>query len=83
MRARHTQVRPQCRAITSKALVNRARMKVVKMKLTKFLFVIPGCVLRLAIADRQGAGPESILTMVVMDSGFARSATKLTSQLCR
>ena len=36
MHARHTQVLLQCRAITSKALVNRTRMKVVKMKLTKF-----------------------------------------------
>ena len=36
MRARHTQARLQYPAITSKALVNRTRMKVVKMKLTKF-----------------------------------------------
>ena len=36
MRGCHTQARPQCRAITSKALVNRTRTKVVKMKLTKF-----------------------------------------------
>ena len=42
MHARHTQVRLQCRAITSKALVNRARMKVVKIALIK-TFVIPGC----------------------------------------
>jgi hypothetical protein len=34
MRARHTQARLQCRAITSKALVNRARMKVVNIALT-------------------------------------------------
>src|SRR5438270_10406779 len=36
MTARHTQGRRQFPAITSKALVNRARMKVVNMKLTKF-----------------------------------------------
>ena len=49
MRARHTQARPQRRAITSKALVNCTRMKVVKMKLTKAIagaaaknpFVVP------------------------------------------
>jgi hypothetical protein len=34
MRARHTQARLRCRAITSKALVNRARMKVVNIALT-------------------------------------------------
>src|SRR5437763_10614042 len=36
MRARHTQARLQYHAITSAALVNRTRMKVVKMKLTNF-----------------------------------------------
>src|SRR3954471_3583733 len=36
MRARHTQARRRRVAITSNALVNRARMKVVKMKLTKY-----------------------------------------------
>src|SRR4051794_21662831 len=35
MQARHTQARLQIRAITSKALVNRTRIKVVKMELTK------------------------------------------------
>jgi hypothetical protein len=45
MPARHMQARRQFRAITSKALVNRTRMKVVNIALTKFLFVIPGCAL--------------------------------------
>ena len=34
MRVRHTQARLQCRAITSKALVNRTRTKVVNIALT-------------------------------------------------
>src|SRR4051794_36607639 len=41
MRARHTQARPRFRAITSKALVNRTRMKVVKIGLTKVLKTAP------------------------------------------
>ncbi len=42
MRARHTQARRQFRTITSKALVNRARMKVVNIALTKILTVMAG-----------------------------------------
>jgi hypothetical protein len=36
-------------------------------------FVIPGCdTSTSALADENGAGPESILPAVMMDSGFAR-----------
>jgi hypothetical protein len=44
MPARHTQARRQFRAITSKALVNRTRMKVVNIALTKKLLVMAGVV---------------------------------------
>jgi hypothetical protein len=42
MQACHTQVRRQFRAITSEALVNRMRMKVVNIASTKKLLVMAG-----------------------------------------
>jgi hypothetical protein len=44
MPARHTQARRQFPGITSKALVNRTRMKVVNIALTKKLLVMAGLV---------------------------------------
>ena len=62
MHARHTQAPAGFRAASSKTLVNRARMKVVNIALTKKLSSFRDAPL--------GAGPESILPMVVMDSGL-------------
>jgi hypothetical protein len=42
MRARHTQALAGFRAVASKTLVNRARMKVVNIALTKFSPLWPG-----------------------------------------
>ena len=65
MQARHTQAFAWLGEITSKTLVNRTRMKVVNIPLTKnFSFVIPGC------APAWGADPESVRSTVVMDPGL-------------